>query len=130
MVTGIFVTHGRLAAALLDTARLVYGEYSHCHSVTNEGKSPQGLKEELDALIEAAGGGPCIVFVDFFGGSCCHACMQVKVERDDVPVIAGVNLPMVLAFLNKRETVPFEKLPSEILGRGHSSIQSVDPNKI
>jgi PTS system mannose-specific IIA component len=130
MVTGIFVTHGKLATALIETARVIYGEFSNCHGVTNEGKSPQALKEEIDSLVDGASDGPSIVFVDFFGGSCCHACLQLKVEREGVPVIAGVNLPMLLAFLNKRDVVPFEQLPAEILGRGHSSIQSVDPSKM
>ncbi len=130
MVTGILVTHGRLATALIETAKVIFGEFSHCHGVTNEGKSPQALKQEIDSLVAAAAGERCVVFVDFFGGSCCHACMQLKVERDDVPIITGVNLPMLLAFLNKRESVSFEQLPAEILGRGHSSIQSVDPNQM
>ena len=130
MVTGILVTHGRFATALIETARAIFGDFSRCYAVTNKGKSPQALKDEIDSLVDAAAGDPCIVFVDFFGGSCCHACMQLKIERDYIPVVTGVNLPMLLAFLNKRESVPFEQLPAEILGRGHSSIQSVDPNKM
>lgn len=127
MVAGIIVTHGRLAEELIDTAKIIYGDFSECYALTNDGKSPHILFEEVRLLIQALEGTPCVVFVDFVGGSCCHACVRLKVERGDVPVITGVNLPMLLAFLNKRNTVPFDRLPGEILERGHSSIQSMEP---
>jgi mannose/fructose-specific phosphotransferase system component IIA len=130
MVTGIIVTHGKLAEALIETARTVFGDFSGCFAVTNIGKTPQALLDEIESLVNAQNGGPCVVFVDFFGGSCGYACTRFKVQHEDVPVITGVNLPMLLAFLNKRDAIPFERLPAKILGRGHNSIQSVDPNEM
>ena len=128
MIAGIIVTHGRLAEELIETAKRVYGDFDGCYAVTNEGKSPQMLFEEIRTLINAVEDGSCVVFVDFVGGSCCHAGMRLKVERSDVPIICGVNLPMLLAFLNKRDSVPLERLVGEIVARGHSSIQAVDRN--
>lgn len=130
MVVGIVVTHGKLAEELISTAEMIFGNFTSCHSVTNEGKSPQTLLEEIEALVDAQAGQPCIVFVDFFGGSCGYACMRLRIEREDVPVITGINLPMLLAFLNKRDMVPFDRLPAKILARGHDSIRSVDPNEM
>lgn len=130
MVACIIVTHGRLAEELIETARAVFGDFSDCHAVTNEGKSPNALFEEMKLLVDALEGKPCIVFVDFTGGSCCHSCMRLKVDRDDVAIIAGVNLPMLLAFLNKRDAVPFGQLADEIVDRGHNSIRLVDPNTL
>ncbi|UCH83106.1 MAG: PTS mannose transporter subunit IID [Candidatus Latescibacterota bacterium] len=127
MVIGIIVTHGRLAEELLSTAKVIYGNFEGCFAVTNSAKSPQALLDEIHSLIDGNQESRCIVLTDFFGGSCCHVCMKLRMERDDVPVITGVNLPMILAFLNKRDTVPFDGLPGEIIGRGHHSIQLIDP---
>ncbi|UCG53121.1 MAG: hypothetical protein JSW58_06100 [Candidatus Latescibacterota bacterium] len=127
MVVGIVVTHGNLGEELIETAKGVYGDFSGCIAVTNLGKSPKALLDEIGALIDAQKDSRHIVFVDFLGGSCGHVCMKLKVERGDIPVIAGVNLPMLLAFLNKRDVVPFDGLPGEIIGRGHHSIQMFDP---
>ncbi len=129
MVAGIIVSHGRLAEELLETARRVYGDFSDCYAVSNEGKSPQALYEELCLIIRALEKDRCIVFVDFAGGSCCHATMRLKFERRDVPVITGVNLPMLLAFLNKRDAVPFERLADDILERGRSSVQLMESGR-
>jgi len=130
MVAGIIVTHGRLAEELVETAKRVYGDFAGCHAVTNEGKSPPALHQEIDSIVRSLEGERCVVFVDFLGGSCCHACTRLKIERSDIPVVAGVNLPMLLAFLNKRDTVPFDRLPAEIIDRGLGSIQLVDPERI
>jgi len=128
MVAGIIVTHGRLAEELIETAKIIYGDFSDCYALTNDGKSPHVLFEEISLLIRALEGQLCMVFVDFVGGSCCHACARLKVERKDLPVITGVNLPMLLAFLNKRSSVPFERLSAEIVERARNSIQDMNPD--
>jgi mannose/fructose-specific phosphotransferase system component IIA len=126
MVTGIVVTHGKLAEELLQTAKRIFGEFSDCHSVTNVAKSPKALTDELSSVISACRDEPCIVFVDFFGGSCSYACVKLLGSFANMRVISGVNLPMLLAFLNKRAEVSFSQLPREIVERGRTSIQILE----
>jgi mannose/fructose-specific phosphotransferase system component IIA len=126
MIRAVIVTHGNLGAVLVETAESVFGGFAGVSAVTNTHKSPQVLSDEIRA--ELAKGGPddrFVVFADFFGGSCCHACLGVEQERDDVRLITGINLPMLLAFLYKREEVPFEVLPDELAQRGQNSIRVV-----
>ena len=133
MVAGIIVTHGNLGDELLRTAKRVFGEFGDCYALSNEGKSTQGLTRELRAVVDSVRGQDCIIFVDFVGGSCSHACLSELSRqggRPEVPIIAGVNLPMLLAFLNKRDKVPFEELPGAVIERGCKSIQALDPSKI
>ncbi len=126
MVTGIVVTHGMLAEELLQTAKRIFGEFSDCHPVTNIAKSPKALTDELAAIVSGCRDEPCIVFVDFFGGSCSYACMKLLGSFTNIRVVSGVNLPMLLAFLNKRGDVPFEHLPQEIVERGRDSIRELE----
>ncbi|MFQ5511758.1 MAG: PTS sugar transporter subunit IIA [Candidatus Krumholzibacteriia bacterium] len=130
MTAGIIVTHGALAEELLGTARLILGDFSHCHGVTNSHKSPQTLYDEILLLLESEKGNPCIIFVDYFGGSCSHACLRIEIAHPDIRVISGVNLPMLLAFVNKRDTLPPDDLTAEIVKRGQDSIKVLDPSKI
>jgi mannose/fructose-specific phosphotransferase system component IIA len=126
MVTGIIVTHGMLAEELLQTAKRIIGEFSDCYSVTNIAKSPQALSDELASIISSCRDEPCMVFVDFFFGSCGYACMKLLGSFTNIRVVSGVNLPMLLAFLNKRGDVPFEQLPQEIVERGRDSIRELE----
>jgi mannose/fructose-specific phosphotransferase system component IIA len=133
MVTGIIVTHGNLAEELLATARSIYGEFSDFCPVSNAQMSPQALTEELDALVASALSGNSdgvLILTDFFGGSCSHACLNVQQKHERVRMVTGVNLPMLLAFLYRRNEVPFEKLPGELVERGLKSIQELDSENL
>lgn len=130
MVHAIVVTHGNLAAELIQSAAIVFGETEGCHAVTNAQKAPETLTGELEEIVAAGGGdNRYIVFVDFFGGSCCHAGLSIE-QNERVRVISGVNLPMLLAFLYKRDEVDFEKLPDELTARGHDSIRLVEAERL
>jgi PTS system mannose-specific IIA component len=106
MISAIVVTHGRLAEEFIATAHKIYGGFKGVYAVSNEDKSPQTLASDVDAIIDS--GGPddsFVILVDFLGGSCGHATLSVERRRRNVRVVSGVNLPMLLAFLNKRADV-------------------------
>jgi PTS system mannose-specific IIA component len=131
MISAIVVTHGRLAEEFIATAHKIYGVFPGVYAVSNDDKSPQSLAAELEAVVEAGGPDDCyVIFVDFLGGSCGHATLSVERRHRNVRVISGVNLPMLLAFLNKRTEVSFERLPSELASRGRDSIQAVDSDQL
>jgi len=131
MISAIVVTHGRLADEFIATARKIFGSFSGVYGLSNDEKSPQALTSEIEAIVEA--GGPdetFVILVDFLFGSCGHATLAVERRFRNVRVVSGVNLPMLLAFLNKRTEVNFERLPSELASRGRDSIQSVDTDQL
>jgi mannose/fructose/sorbose-specific phosphotransferase system IIA component len=131
MVTGIIVTHGKLAEELLSTARTIFGEFTDCHAVSNAQKSPQALTAELEQLIKSANHSEgVLILTDFFGGSCSHACLSVEQKHNKVRLVTGINLPMLLAFLYRRSEVPFDKLPGELVKRGLKSIQELDAENL
>jgi mannose/fructose-specific phosphotransferase system component IIA len=129
MVAGFIVTHGNLAEELIRTARSVIGDFDDCYAFSNEGKSTQGLCEDLEAAL-AGRDLPCVIFVDFIGGSCGHACLRVAGDRPRTAIISGINLPMLIAFLNKRDEVPFDQLAAVILERSRASVNIIDPENL
>jgi len=131
MVTGLIVTHGKLAKELLETARMIYGEFSNCYAVSNAQKSPQALNEELESIVQAnTDSSGIVVMTDFFGGSCSHACLAVEQGHGNVRLVTGINLPMLLAFLYRRTEVPFDKLPGELVDRGVKSIKELNAENL
>jgi mannose/fructose-specific phosphotransferase system component IIA len=131
MIKGIIVTHGNLAEELLETARTIYGDFSGCVPVSNAQKSPQALSEELENLVNSeVDSDGIVILTDFFGGSCSHACLGVEQNHKNVRLVTGVNLPMLLAFLYRRNEVSFEKLPGELVERGIKSIQELDAGSL
>jgi len=126
LVIGIIVTHGNLGEELIDTARTVFGDFEGCFALSNASKSSQVIIDELEGIFAGHEDSDAMIFVDFFGGGCSYACLRFQEKHGKIPIVSGVNLPILLAFLNKRDDVPFDTLAGELVKRGQDSIRTVD----
>ncbi len=100
---GVVVSHGTVATALVDAVRSITGDADALVAISNEGCS----RDSLGSLVaEAAGDGDCVLFVDLPGGSCLQAAMVFQRARPAIAiaVVAGVNLAMLLDFVQHRDT--------------------------
>lgn len=102
---GVVVSHAGLARALVDAVERITGRQDGLVAVSNDGCS----RESLEALVaDAVGEGPAVVFVDLPSGSCLQASAHYLQTHENVAVVAGVNLAMLVDFLYHRDTTPRE----------------------
>ena len=104
-VRGVVVAHGNLARCLVETAESISGVEGALLPISNADCSPDLLAARIR---DALGPGAALVFVDLASGSCAHAARIVSGEGLRVPVVSGVNLPMLLDFVFHRELGPSE----------------------
>lgn len=120
-VRGIVVAHSELAAALIQAVERIAGVDGALVALSNEGLGPAAIRERLDEL---AGDGPAIVFADLREGSCGMAARQVCLANAPRrALITGVNLPVLLDFVMKRN-LPIEELVPRLVERGRAAIAS------
>lgn len=121
-VRGIVVAHSELARALITAVETIAGETGDALvPLSNEGLGPDAIRARLDDL---AGDDPVIVFADLREGSCGLAaravCMGAGPRR---ALVTGVNLPVLLDFVMKRQ-LPLEELVPRLVDRGKGAITS------
>ena len=122
-VRGVIVTHARLGEALVEAAEEVSGVHGALAAVSNRSCTPARLRQQV---IEAAAGGPTVLFVDLAAGSCGFASRAAASTRGDVAVVTGVSLPMLIDFLFHRH-LPVSELAARLVEKGRANITSAEP---
>ena len=115
MIQGVIVGHRDIGARILKAFESITGPVRDICFCSNEGLSTRELASQIRECA-ARNDSPSIIFVDVFGGSCWRAAKMAKTP--DSHIITGLNLPMLLAFISKRDIVPFEELPSVLASDG------------
>ncbi|HXG44283.1 MAG TPA: hypothetical protein VNJ71_05920 [Gemmatimonadales bacterium] len=104
-LAGVVIAHGSLAEALVREVERISGVTGALRAVSNTGLGAPELEERLRNTV---GEGPAVLFVDMPCGSCFFAAMRLERTLPGVRVVTGVNLPMLLDFVNNRSLVPPE----------------------
>ena len=126
VTAGIVVTHGKLAEELVRTAELIVGKQEELYAISGSDLCDEEVMGRIREIIARRGDAHVVVFVDYFGGSCCINCVRAVEGEPGIKVVSGVNLPILLAFATKRGTLPFEEMVDHVIRRGRESVKVID----
>lgn len=118
---GVVVAHGALAPALVQEVERISGLSQVLVPVSNTGC---GREEIEQRIAEAVGQRSVVIFVDMPCGSCFFAAMHHARGREDVRVVTGVNLSMLLDFVHHHELTPADGA-ARAVGKGAEAIRQV-----
>jgi mannose PTS system EIIA component len=133
MYSFIFITHGDLGRTMLDIASRIMDEdvSDKCRLFTIDFTMVTELEEIKDNIKTTAEkfiaeGMKVIVFVDLFGGSPSNIAFTIA-KNENVDVLSGVNLPMVMYAIEHRNSV--KTLPVMVEGIMKSGLQNITSAK-
>jgi len=118
MIGGILVGHGTFSACLVGMLETINGSAEKILGTTNNGLSTSELVDTIVEMADGLGDDGLILFVDIFGGSCWQAAKIVKARLENVHIVTGTNLPMLLSFIHKRGDNDFDELPGILSADG------------
>ena len=102
----ILISHGSMAEGVKASLEMIVGKQDHVHVValTPDGVNRQ-FEEELLKKMKALNGSSLII-ADLLGGTPCNVALSNYLESENVEIIAGMSLPLVIeATLNSTATV-------------------------
>ncbi|MCF3946016.1 PTS sugar transporter subunit IIA [Acidiphilium sp. AL] len=137
MIGLVLVSHGNLSVALRDAMEHVVGPQRNVATVSVEADADiETQRREIAARVaDVDTGDGVVVLTDMFGGTPCNLAMSM-LNRPDVEVIAGVNLPMLIKLAKIRGSQGLAEAVqcAEAAGRkyiacGSEVLQSVPPRR-
>ena len=126
----VVVTHGQLAAELLNAAEMIVGDLPHFTAVSigwhddvdqarqEIGRAIERVREKV-RTPESPGG--VLVLTDMFGGTPANLGVTF-VETDKVEVITGLNLAMLMKLARPLKDTDLLTLAREIREQGRNAI--------
>ncbi len=102
MIGIVVVTHGALAAELVNAARTIVGEIPAIAAVSIGWTDDMAMaREAIDRAVADVGGGDVLILTDMFGGTPTNVSLPFLSPK--VEIVTGVNLPMLIKLTTVRE---------------------------
>ncbi|WFS60980.1 PTS sugar transporter subunit IIA [Pseudodesulfovibrio thermohalotolerans] len=119
----VLVTHGTFGESLLQAAEMVMGPQVNCLAVgidVQKGvdEALEGVRKAIQSLEQGKG---VLALTDLFGGSPTTMSLSLM-KAENVEVITGVNLPMLVAALQGR-TMKLHDLAEQAMVAGQQGIK-------
>ena len=124
MVGALVVTHGNLARELVRAAKKIVGEAPRLQEVVIDWDDDVGLARNAiqESLKKVDGGDGVLIFTDMFGGTPTNISLTF-LEPGRAEIVTGINLPMLIKFLNLRSEQDLATVVEQICVKGRRSIQ-------
>ncbi len=110
MIGLVIVTHGRLAEELISALEHVVGPQANISAVCigPDDDMEQRRASILESVARAEEGNGVVLLTDMFGGTPSNLAISIM-DKANVEVIAGVNLPMLIKLASVRQTEALEE---------------------
>lgn len=122
----ILMSHGRMAYETYQSAKMIVGELADIAAVSmQEQDGITGTQKKLTALLNEAGDAPVLVIADLKGGTPCNVAMIAMGTKENMRVISGLNLAMVIeAILSPAEEL--DQLVSSLVSIGKEAVATIE----
>ena len=122
----IVAGHGDFAAGIVSAVQQITGRGSVYRTISARDLSATDLEAQLRKTIEQIDAK--VVFTDLQAGSCTMAARKVLRDRQDVLLVVGANLPMLLDFVFA-ENMPAIEAARHALDRGRAAMLAIGGRK-
>jgi len=123
MIGLVLVTHGKLAVELVSALEHVVGPQDSVATVCigPDDDMEQRRSEIVEKAKSVDSGSGVIVLTDMFGGTPSNLAISIM-DKAEIEVIAGVNLPMLIKLASIRASTPIAKTAQEAQEAGRKYI--------
>lgn len=133
-IGGVVVSHGQFANELVSAAEQVVGEIPHVAAVSiGWHDNVEVAQGEIERAIKSVSSGNGVVLLtDMFGGTPTNI-SAMFIKADEVEVVTGVNLPMVIKLASQNKEMTLGEMAELVETQGkeaiHRAADLLDPHR-
>jgi len=123
VVGAVIIAHSFIGKELIATAEYFVGPMNGIAAVSINSKMEAFEARQIisETMKQVDQGDGVLMLTDLFGGSPSNLAFSF-LNKEKVEVITGINLPMILTFWNKRESMGLRELAKNVQLSGRRSI--------
>ncbi len=124
MIGIVVVTHSSLAYEFIKAAEMIIGQADQLQAVTvDRSIAVETVHQHLREVLDEVGrdGDGVIILTDMFGGTPTNVSAEFLLEQQ-VEIITGINLPMLLKAVSAREGSSIEELAALLKDYGRNAV--------
>jgi PTS system mannose-specific IIA component len=122
MIGLVLVAHAGIARELLEAAEMIMGKVECAEAVGIKPDDPVDvIRDTITRVIKKVGCDGVIIMTDMFGGTPSNMSLSF-LQENQVEVITGVNLPMMIKFVADRSKFGIAELAEKLKQCGRESI--------
>ncbi|HLR35725.1 MAG TPA: PTS galactosamine/N-acetylgalactosamine transporter subunit IIA [Tissierellales bacterium] len=128
MIGILVVGHGEFAKGLISSVDIIVGQQNYLEGAEFKlGDSTEDLEGNIQRKIKNMKECDGILFLtDVVGGTPFKTCVLLSQEIKNSKVLSGINLPLLLEAIMKRDTENIDELKENLIEIGRQGIKSFE----
>ncbi|MBO0450827.1 MULTISPECIES: PTS sugar transporter subunit IIA [Enterococcus] len=110
----ILASHGEFSQGLKQTASMIIGDEGNIFALSAFRDEDEPIKSQVEHLLEEIGHDDVYILTDIFGGSVNNDLLMIQKEHQEVHLLAGMNLPLVISIATQTEKIKSDQLTTII----------------
>ena len=116
------ISHGTLACSIREVAEKLIKPATKIYCYSNQISVLEEIEREISQRIEEEKPEKIVLFVDLAGGSCWISANRIKRDSENISVIGGVNVPMLISYFTNYDRLDWPELITKITSDGQKGI--------
>lgn len=126
----ILMSHGNLASALIESTKMILGDLSDYDIVSMQVDDTfNDVEEKLISVLNKHKDKNILIMTDIYGGTPFNIASKFYRKNDNICIISGVNLDMVIEYFSSDMHDNTKKLIDELISVSKDSITLYSKNE-
>ena len=124
----ILVSHGKLAKGMKNTVEMIAGNQDNleAYEAYKNGTSDDSFIGDIKNSLDKVGDEKAVIITDVLGGSVNNEMTQLLKDHQNLTVLTGMNLPLVITLVTTADSGLTQESIEEAINEGQKGVLSIN----